>query len=77
MTEGLTVSQRLPQDPSDAFDWEQWFAPMKMFQDIRLGASERLMVPPGPERTGRLTQNKVLRYLASKDLLAMMPKEEE
>lgn len=68
---------RLVQDPEDAFDWEQWFADHRHFQDVRLGATDRLTVPEPAERTGRLLNKETLRYLASKDILTTRVDEDE
>lgn len=65
------------QDPQDAFEWEQWFADHRHFQDVRLGSTNTLSVPVPSERTGRLLNQETLRYLSSKDLLTTQVEEEE
>lgn len=71
--------RRLVQDIEDGWESERegWFADYRHFQDVRLGSTNALSVPPPAERTGRLLNPQTLKYLASKDLLTTTIDEED
>lgn len=51
-----------PQPISDAYEAEQWFAPMQHFQDVTLGEEGMRAIAPS-EAQGRLYNDETLAYL--------------
>lgn len=60
---------RLTQDPQDALDWEQWFAPARHFYGFMLNDQNAFVPPPPGQADGRLKNEPTLRYLEEKMLV--------